>query len=248
MGHYSSSAEFYDLLYESQKDYAAEAAALARVIRERLPGARTVLDVGCGTGAHAAALWEQGFEIDGVDLEPAMIERARARCPNGTFIVGDMTDLNLPRRYDVVTSLFSAIGYAKSEAALRATLAGMRRHVVDGGLVVIDPWFEPGELTDGHVHALSASEPRRAVCRVSRTVILGSVSRLEFEYLVGSPSGIERRSETHELGLFTEQQMEGAMAAAGFAEIERLPKVLRTRGLYVAVAAGDGGSTSLPGP
>ncbi len=241
MGHYSHSAEFYDLLYAAQKDYPAEAAVLAQVIRERLPGARTILDVGCGTGAHAAALWDEGFHVDGVDLEPVMIERARARCPEGTFTVGDMTDLNLPRRYDVIVTLFSSIGYAKSEAALRVTLAGMRRHVVDGGLVVIDPWFEPGDLTDGYVNALSETEPGRAVSRVSRTVIRGSVSRLEFEYLVGTPDGIERRSETHELGLFAQEQTEGALAAAGFSGIERLPKVLRTRGLYVAVGAGGAG-------
>jgi hypothetical protein len=65
------------------------------------------------------------------------------------------------------------------------------------------------------------------VCRMSRTIIDGSVSRLELEYLVGTPAGIERRSETHELGLFTQAQMEAAFRAAHLA-VERRPKALRT--------------------
>jgi hypothetical protein len=79
------------------------------------------------------------------------------------------------------------------------------------------------------VSVLSAEEQGRAVARVARTVIHGAVSRLEFEYLIGTPEGIERRSEVHELGLFTQAQMEGALRAAGFS-VERRPKVLRTRG------------------
>jgi len=233
MGHYARSADLYDLIYGAQKDYPAEAALLADLIREAHPDARTVLDVGCGMGAHARALTDAGFEVDGVDLEPGMVEQASARCPEGTFEVADMQDLGLPRRYDVVVSLFSAIGYVQTEEALRKTVLGMRRHLNEGGLLVVDPWFEPGDLTHGFVSALSGDEPGRAVCRVSRTVIDGSISRLELEYLIGRPEGIERRSEVHELGLFTQAQMEDAFRAAGLS-VERRPKVLRTRGLYVA--------------
>lgn len=235
MGHYEHSAAFYDLIYGAQKDYAAEAALLSDLIREAHPRAHTILDVGCGTGAHARALSDAGFAVDGVDLEAAMVEQARAKCPEGTFEVADMTDLELPRRYDVVVSLFSAIGYVRTEEALRATVLGMRRHLNEGGLMLIDPWFEPGDLAHGHVAALSGEEPGRAVCRVSRTVVDGTISRLEFEYLIGTADGIERKSELHELGLFTQAQMEGAFRAAGLS-VQRRPKVLRTRGLYVATA------------
>ena len=52
MPHYSEAAEFYDLLYEGDKDYAAEADLLAQVIRQCAPAASTLLDVGCGTGSR----------------------------------------------------------------------------------------------------------------------------------------------------------------------------------------------------
>ena len=45
---------------------------------ELQPGAR-VLDVGCGTGAHAGALAARGYDVLGVDVDKAMLERARTQ-------------------------------------------------------------------------------------------------------------------------------------------------------------------------
>lgn len=233
MAHYSDAAEFYDLLYEGEKDYAAEANLLASLIRERAPRAESLLDVGCGTGSHARALIDAGFTVDGVDLEPVFIELARAKCPEGTFYVGDMTDFELPRRYDVVTCLFSSIGYVQSETALRRAIMGMRDHLNPGGVLIVDPWFEPGQLTDGWINVLVGAGANVTVCRMSRTLIDGTTSHLEFEYLIGRPSGIERRRETHTLSLFTQSQMVDAFEMAQLSAT-RKPAALRTRGVYIA--------------
>ncbi len=232
MGSYGSAAEFYDLLYAGEKDYAAEAELIASFIRERDPTARSILDVGCGTGAHARHLIDAGFDVDGVDAESAFIRIASSRCPEGSFVVGDMTTLDLPRRYDLVTCLFSVIGYARTQEALRESVRRMSDHLNPGGLLLVDPWFEPGEMTDGWIATRVGEREGLAVCRISRTVILDAVSRLEFEYLIGTPDGIERRSEVHELGLFTQGQMESAFAAAGL-EVERKPETWGMRGVYV---------------
>jgi len=56
VGDYSKAAEYYDLLYAATKDYAAESAVVAQLIRAAAPAAHRVLDVACGTGKHAEAL------------------------------------------------------------------------------------------------------------------------------------------------------------------------------------------------
>jgi SAM-dependent methyltransferase len=233
MSSYAEAAEFYDLLYQDQKDYPAEAELLRREILAACPTARTILDVGCGTGAHARALIDAGFEVDGIDLEPRFIEIARGKCPEGRFEVGDMTDFHLPTRYDVVTCLFSVIGYARSLDRLQAAIRCMARHVDQHGVLVVDPWFEAEQLTDGWITTISGEGGGYSVSRMSRTVIDGSVSRLEFEYLIGSAAGLQRRSEVHELGLFSQAEMKAAFAGAGLT-VERRPEALRTRGLYMA--------------
>jgi SAM-dependent methyltransferase len=232
VGDYAQAAEFYDLLYAGRKDYATETDYLEKLIDDARPGARSVLDVGCGTGAHARCLIDRGYAVDGVDVEPAFVEIAREKCPEGAFVVADVATLDLPGRYDVVTCLFSAIGYVRTEPALRAAILRMRNHLGEDGVLLVDPWFEPGRLTHGRVMAIVGEADGLTVCRVSRTVVDGAVSRLEFEYIIGTASGLERRSEVHELGLFTQAQMEAAFDAAGLV-VRREPEAWGTRGIYV---------------
>ena len=63
---YERSAEVYDLFY-NWVDYETHAATLRGVIEEHNPGARTVLDVACGTGRYTEQMgtW---YEVDGLDL------------------------------------------------------------------------------------------------------------------------------------------------------------------------------------
>jgi hypothetical protein len=66
----------------------------------------------------------------------------------------------------------------------------------------------------------------------------GSVSVIDFHYLVGEASGIRHFSERHELGLFTEADYIAAFEAA---ELDPLhdPEGLTGRGLYVGVRRGE---------
>lgn len=232
MGDYSSAAEFYDLLYSSEKDYPAEAELLRAIIHEQAPRATRILDVGCGTGSHARALLDLGFDVDGVDIEPAFVSTARNKCPEGSFWVSDMRALALDGRYDAVLCLFSAIGYVRDLGALATTLERFHAHLNPRGVIVVDPWFEPSQMTNGWISTLLGGNEETKVCRMSRTVIQDRISRLEFEYLIGTANGLERRSEVHELGLFTQAEMEKAFRATGL-QVERRPEALRTRGLYV---------------
>ena len=191
-----------------------------------------MLDVACGTGKHAECLTGLGFAVDGVDLEPAFVDISAKRCPAGSFSIADMTRLALPRRYDAIVCLFSAIGYAHTPRRLQQTLSGMAAHLEPGGVVIIDPWFEPNQLTDGWISTVTGESDGLSACRMS-TVIDGAISRLEFEYLIGTPAGIERRSELHELGLFTPAQMESAFRDAGLS-VEWRDAPLRRRGVWTS--------------
>jgi len=240
MGSYSQAAQFYDLLYAEIKDYEADTGRLLTLFEAAVSPVGRVLDVGCGTGRQAQLLRESGMEVDGLDLEPGFIEIAQDRNPAGAFRVGDMTDFEVSEPYDAVLCLFGSVGYALDELGLRATIGCLARAVRAGGIVVLEPWFEPGAMTDGHVTMHSAEGDGVHVCRMSRTSIRGDISRLEFEYMVGRSGGIERLSEVHELGLFSGPVIEDAFREAGL-EVRYDSEGLMGRGIYLASKPGDSG-------
>jgi SAM-dependent methyltransferase len=69
-----------------------ERPALRGLIPMPLAG-RTILDAGCGSGAQAEWLCDHGADVIGVDLSPAMVEQAQARCAGrGRFFVADLAE------------------------------------------------------------------------------------------------------------------------------------------------------------
>jgi SAM-dependent methyltransferase len=69
-----------------------ERPALRSLVPGDLRGA-TVLDAGCGSGAQAQWLMEQGADVVGVDVSPRMIEEAERRCAGrGRFLVADLAE------------------------------------------------------------------------------------------------------------------------------------------------------------
>ena len=238
---FAKSARFYDALYaHSGKDYAAEADRLRRLMRRyRQSGGRAWLDVACGTGLHIAYLMDD-FDATGVDVDEGMLGVARERCPDVAFYEADMVDFALDRRFDVVTCLFSSIGYARTLDRLHAAVANMARHLAPGGLLIVEPWILPEDWQDRHVGALFVDEPDLKVARVNHSRREGTVSILDFQYLVGTPEGVEHFAERHELGLFAHEDYRAAFERAEL-HVEHDPEGLMGRGLYMGIAPLAGG-------
>jgi len=230
---FNASAEYYDLIYSSFKDYPAEARNVAALLRKIHPRCHSILDVACGTGEHARLLAADGFAVDGVDLEPAFVSIARQKHPAGRFFEADMSDFHLPQRYDAVLSLFSSIGYLKTLERVTAALRCFREHLAGGGFILVEPWFPPGVLKPGHLSVKTAEANGVKVTRTSRVEVEDRVSRILFEYEIDDQGTNRHASEVHELGLLTTDEMISAFQSAGL-QVTHDPKGLTDRGMFVA--------------
>jgi SAM-dependent methyltransferase len=233
---YEHSVAAYEVLHAARgKDYAAEASAVAERIRRHRPLARTLLDVACGTGLHLAAFRDLGFAVEGLDLSDAMVAAARARLPESPIHRADMRSFALGRRFDAAVCLFSAIGYMTTLDDLAVALGTVRNHLVPGGVLVVEPWFEPDGWHDGYVFAEGATSRGLGVARVTRSWREGSESVIEMRYALATAERTWAFQEVHRMGLHTIEQQLLTYRAAGFS-VEHQEPGITGRGLFVAVA------------
>jgi len=234
---FSASAELYDAIYGTFKDYATEADAIAELIRATHPNTRTILDVACGTGEHARHLrLRHGFSVDGIDLDAGLLAIARRKVADAHFVVADMAAFDLARGYDVVACMFSSIGYLKTIARVTEALVCFRRHLNPQGIVILEPWFQPGVLRVGSGATRSVQVDELRVERTSDTAVAGRLSTVTFTYHIESASGAQTAREVHELGLFTVDEMLGSFRDAGLVATHDPVGLSDGRGLYIARA------------
>lgn len=225
------SSELYDAIYHF-KNYAHECEILRAVIAVNAPGARTILDVACGTGEHDKFL-RQYYSVDGIDLNENYLEAARRKNPEGRYTRADMTGFDLSKTYDVVTCLFSAIGYVKTIERLNRAIACMARHVKPGGVLIVEPWLTPADWKPGTSHLHAGEIGPDKVCRMTVSSQEGILSVMLMHYLRSSPGGIEHYSERLELAMFTREEMTHAFELANM-DVRYDDQGLMGRGLYVA--------------
>lgn len=145
---------------------------IAADIAAAAPDGARVLEVGCGPGHLSIRLARQhGLDVTGLDLDPAMIERARTnadRSEDGderrpSFLIGDVAALPLPdESFDLVVSTMSMHHWADPMAGM----AEIDRVLRPGASALIwdfRPGFQPfhGDLPDPVEHTHGA--PLRVV-------------------------------------------------------------------------------------
>jgi SAM-dependent methyltransferase len=131
----------------------------ANVVAVTSDGAR-VLEVGCGPGHLSARLAHHGFDVTGLDLDPAMIARAQANTDRAanrggrqpSFLVGDVAALAFPdRSFDLVVSTLSMHHWADPAAGLaeigRVLRPGARALIWD-----FRPGVRPHPFGPRHAH------------------------------------------------------------------------------------------------
>jgi len=155
MGTFGAYSKYYDLLYKD-KDYAGEVAYISSLLEEHAPDGRSILELGCGTGRHAAMLAEKKWIVHGIDLSTDMLkaaqERKRSR-PSSIgdrlrFSVGDVRDFDTGEQYDAVLSLFHVVSYQNANDDVLAMFRNAAAHLKPGGVFVFDYWYGPAVLTD----------------------------------------------------------------------------------------------------
>ncbi|MET7419074.1 class I SAM-dependent methyltransferase [Dactylosporangium sp. NPDC005555] len=113
----------------------------ARLVDAMLPRGSRILDAGCGQGRVGGHLAAAGHDVTGVDLDPVLVAAARHHHPAATWLVGDLSGLDLPAHgiaegFDVVVSAGNVMTFVAKDTR-REVLRRLRAHLRGAGRVVI---------------------------------------------------------------------------------------------------------------
>jgi SAM-dependent methyltransferase len=111
---------------------------LERVLLSRIRPDASVLDVCCGTGQLAETLRRGGYDMAGLDASEAMIGFARENAPSIPFVVEDVRDFSIDRRFDAAYSVFESLNHVPNIDGLRLAFACVRRHLAPGAPFLFD--------------------------------------------------------------------------------------------------------------
>jgi SAM-dependent methyltransferase len=112
-----------------------------------------ILELAVGSGRLAVPLAQAGHQVTGVDLDPAMLDRARIRAaaaadtrsvePNIELIEHDLLDLRLPSAgtFGLAFIALNSLLVLPTRAAQRSAFRTMADHLAAGGLAVVDIWI-----------------------------------------------------------------------------------------------------------
>jgi SAM-dependent methyltransferase len=224
-------AQYYDLIY-TDKDYQAEANFVDSLIQRYAEGAKSILDLGCGTGRHTRYLSKK-YSVTGVDMSEDMLGVARSRpggaksqgSPDVLFLQGDLRTFRVEQHFDAVVSLFHVMSYQTTNEDLRAAFATAKAHLRPGGVFLFDCWYGPAVLTDRPaVRSKRLENERLQVIRVAEPLMYPNENRVDVNYTVWikdkQSNGIQEIRETHKVRYWFLPELVASLHDSGFKLLE----------------------------
>jgi SAM-dependent methyltransferase len=203
--------------------------AVSRMQVGRGSQVRSVLDLGCGTGRHAAGLSELfGCSAVGVDIQAGMVDYGRNKYCGIELRQGDLRRIRLGRSFDLVTCLGNSLAYLHTDDELALATETFAAHTNPGALLVVMTLMNHGPVGQ-HSYTLKTGSVKATV-EVDTT--WDPVRRLQ----------TTRRTWHHQDGSLDQDLMERRVLA-----LEDLQRFLRQAGFSRVETVDDAGASSRSG-
>jgi SAM-dependent methyltransferase len=225
---FANYSAYYDLVYKD-KDYVGESRYVQALLTEYAGSAtQSILDLGCGTGTHAALLSNMGFDVFGVDLSEMMLEQANARAAQTglsaarlAFAHGDARTFRTSRTFDAAVALFHVLSYQTNDHDVRSALATVAAHLRYSGLFIFDFWYGPSVLWQRpSVRVKRFSGNGLEVTRTAEPVLHDQTNVVDVNYTIMARAQGELRAEeireTHRMRYFFLPELAQFLRESGF--------------------------------
>jgi 2-polyprenyl-3-methyl-5-hydroxy-6-metoxy-1,4-benzoquinol methylase len=223
-------ASSYDLLY-SDKNYKKECGFLKKIFQHYGFKIKTILDLGCGTGAHALLLSRMGYKVAGIDRSSEMLSIAQEKADKlqleVDFYKNSIQTANIGRKFDAVISMFAVMSYQIQNTDVALACEAARKHLKRGGCFIFDVWNGLAVMTEKPSQRIK--EIRRGdylMIRFAEPKLHTLSHTVEVHYRIltlKKDKLISVTVETHRMRFFYPQEIQYFLEVAGFSEIRFCP-------------------------
>lgn len=133
-------SQWYIERFRAMEREGADIVGEARLADAMIERGSRVLDAGCGPGRLAGELFRRGHDVVGVDVDPDLIEAARADHPGPGYAVADLSELDLPalgiaEPFDLVVVAGNVLTFL-APGSETEVLRRLGAHLAPGGRIV----------------------------------------------------------------------------------------------------------------
>jgi SAM-dependent methyltransferase len=134
MSDYDSFAKFYD---DAIGDRSDEIKLLSGIIKKHSPTAKSILELGCGTGSVLEG-FKNEYQLAGIDLSKNMLRIAQHKLPNASLYRHSIVGFELTQRYDIILCVFDTLNHLAEFSDWQKLFRSAKKHLRTNGLFIFD--------------------------------------------------------------------------------------------------------------
>jgi SAM-dependent methyltransferase len=178
-----------------------------------------VLESGCGGGRQVMELSRRGWNVTGIDLEPACVQHVRQRLlrrrhstarGRASVLLADMSNFRLNQQFDLAHCLVNTFRHLTSDALALGHLRCIAKALRPGGLYVLGLHLLPPDALEYDCERWSIRHGATRITTTIRVLDFNRRTRLEvvrFSLKVTSSRGVQRFRTDHTLRIYRADQI-----------------------------------------
>ena len=213
---YGEFAKIYDDLINEDINYDNMVSRIIEICNEYNIEYKDYLDVACGTGNVTVRLAKYFKDIYAVDLSEDMLREAFNKLKEnrikGKIICQDMTEMQLNRKFDLITSVLDSTNYITDEDDLKKYFSSVKEHLKDDGIFIFDvnSYYKLSEILGNNIYTYSEED----VFYTWENVFEDNLLSMFLTFFVKKGELYERFEEEHLERAYTEHELEEQLEKA----------------------------------
>ncbi len=200
---YNELAWIEDILAPPE-NYKEEALIYVEAIKNQIPDRTiTMLHLGCGAGGHDFH-FKRHFSVTGVDISDGMLELAKGKNSEVTYVKGDMRTIDLGRKFDVV-AIPDSIMYMNTVQDLQKAINNATCHLKVGGILLVVAHMKE-DFKENNFAYTGEKDNIHVTVFENNYIVDGSTYEAVFICLIRDHGELRVHHEVHTLGLFSYNQ------------------------------------------